>query len=188
MTREVARVMRSVFERLQEHERRLAGSQWTGKVTEVDGEKHLIRMAIGKDDDGNDVLSPWLPISQPAGALKLHSMPSAGQTMSVRSQSGDIEQGVAQPYFWSDDNQAPSTNPNEHKLTLGSVTITLTGQGLTLQVGGTVLNVTASGLTIDAESIAANGSTFTHNDLNIGHDHKHQGVEPGGGQSGPPTG
>jgi hypothetical protein len=149
----IARIMRSIYERLGEHERRLAGSQWVGKVTHVDTEKHLIRIALGKDDDGGKVLSPWVPVAQVAGALKLHSLPSVGQVMAVRSEAGDIEQGVAEPYHWTEDNPSPSDKGDEHIMTFGDVRIELRGDEIVINVprlfvkcGGTTFELTGGGL------------------------------------------
>jgi len=147
MSNEIVNAFRQVFETLQEHDRRIAGSEMRGKVTEVDTDKALVRVAIGKDADGNDVLSPWVPYKQTAGAMKFHNPPSVGQVMAVRSETGDIEQGLAEPFRWNDNNQAPSKAGNEHVLTLGSVTVTVTGDKVRIQVGGAYLELTAGGLT-----------------------------------------
>lgn len=181
------RVMRSIFERLQEHERRLAGTHWTGKVKAVDAQKHLVRLLLGKDDDGGEVLSPWVPIAQIAGALKLHSMPSIDQVMSIRSESGDIAQGVAEPYHWTDENPSPSQDQAEHVLTFGDVRITLIAGGVTFKVGGTTVEISDGAVKINSDLIAMVGESVTHNDHEIGDDHKHTNVETGGGLSGPPV-
>ncbi|TIR24027.1 MAG: hypothetical protein E5X34_13310 [Mesorhizobium sp.] len=182
-----SRILRSVFERLQEHERRLAGSQWTGKVKQVDAQKHLIRMVLGKDDDGADVLSPWLPVGQVAGALKLHSMPSVGQVVAVRAEGGDLEQGIVEPYHWSDENPSPSQNANEHKLTFGNVTITLVDGSLKFQVGGTTVEVTDGKLEVHTNEFVTHGSSLKHNTKEIGDTHKHGGVVPGGSDTDVPV-
>ncbi len=174
------RLIRRVLERLQEHERRIAGSQWHGRVSEVDAEKSLIRVTIGKDDDGNDVLSSWLPVSQQAGALKIHSLPSVGQTVALHSPDGDIEQAVAAPFSWNKDNASPSQSADEHVLTLGHVTVNLTGGGIVLSVGGVSISITGGGL-------AVTGGNVSHDGKNIGKDHKHGGVVPGGAQTGDPA-
>ncbi|MER9961639.1 hypothetical protein NKJ72_11840 [Mesorhizobium sp. M0045] len=181
------RVLRSVFERLQEHERRLAGGHWVGKVKQVDAEKHLIRMVLGKDDDGADVLSPWVPVGQVAGALKLHSMPSVDQVMVIRSEAGDLEQGMAEPYHWTDENPSPSQDGGEHKLTFGDVTITLVSGGLKFQVGDTTVEISGSKLSVQADEFVTHGASMKHNDKEIGDTHKHGGVESGGSDTDVPV-
>lgn len=149
----IYRILRSLFERLGEHERRLAGSQWVGKVHQVDADKHQVRVVLGKDDDGEKVLSPWVPVGQTAGALKLHSLPSVGQVMEIRSEAGDLEQGAAHPYHWTEENPSPSKNGDEHVMTFGDVKIEVRGNEIVVNVprlfvkcGGTTLELTGGGL------------------------------------------
>ena len=129
------------MERLQEHERRLGGSELKGKVTHVDPAKQLCRIAIGVDEDGKPVLSPWRPYKQTAGAMKFHNPPSVGQPMVIRSETGDIDQGMAEPYRWNDDNPTPSTDGGTHKMTFGNVTVTVTGGQIEIDVGGTGVRI-----------------------------------------------
>lgn len=175
----VANVLRAIFERLQEIERRSAGAQWTGKVKQVDAEKHTIRMVLGKDEDGNEVLSPWLPVSQVAGKLKIHSMPSVGQVVTGRAEGGDLEQAVIDPYHWTDENPSPSNDEDEHVLTLGSVRVTLTDGGIKAEVGGTSVELTGGELKMHSDTIAATGTTMTHNSKRIDSQHRHKDVMAG---------
>jgi phage baseplate assembly protein gpV len=84
-----------------------------GPVTDIDAEKQLCRIQIGVDDDGNPVKSPWRPYGQIAGKRKVHSPPSKGQQLTLISPCGDIEQGIALPFTWSDNNPSPSKNKDE---------------------------------------------------------------------------
>lgn len=180
-------ILRRIFERLSEHERRLAGTEFRGKVQEVDAEKKRVRIVIGKDSDGANVLTPWVPYAQTAGALKIHSAPSVGQVMAVRAETGDVEQGVAHPFHWTDDNASPSNSADEHILTLGGVTVKLVGDGLEISVGSTMVSITGGKVDIKTDHLAVNGASLTHNSKEIGSTHKHTGVETGGGRSGPPA-
>lgn len=173
-------VIRSIFGRLAEHERRIAGMNTPGKVVSVDHGAHKARFSIGKDVDGNDVLTPWLAYGQTAGALKIHNPPTVGQTMVLRSANGDIEQAVAEPLFWSDENPAISDDGSIRKIAFGDVAITLSSGGIEVSVAGTVFSFSGDGY-------AQEGGTVEHNTKNIGGDHKHSGVVPGGGNSGPPV-
>lgn len=175
-------LFREIFEALQEQRRRLAGTEIKGKIPEggVDAAAKKIRVVIGKNPEGEDVLSPWVPVKQAAGALKLHSLPSVGQTMVIRSETGDVEQGVAEPFHWSEDNPSPSDKGDEHVLTFGAVTATIKADGIYLDVGGTTFKFSASGL-------AQEGGEITHNGKHIDDSHVHGGVVPGGGQSSVPA-
>ena len=178
-TQALAPILRSMMARLHESERRHAGTEMRGKVTEVDTSKAMVRIEIGKDSEDQPVLSPWVPYKQTAGALKLHNPPSVGQTMAIRSDSGDIEQGVAEAFHWSDGNPANSTAGDAHKLTFGDVTIDLSNGGLKLTCGGTTFDFTGAGF-------AQEGGTQTHDGIVVDKGHVHTKVVPGGALSGPP--
>jgi hypothetical protein len=178
----VVGVLRDVLERLQESNRRLAGVEMRGKIPEngIDAAKKKIRVVLGKTPEGEDVLSPWVPVKQVAGALKLHSLPSVGQVMSIRSETGDIEQGVAEPFHWSDDNPAPSDDPEEHLLQFGDVTVSLKSGGLRVSVGGCVWDFTSSGFD-------QTGGSIQHDGVPIDKTHVHKDVTFGPDLSGPPN-
>ncbi len=188
-------LLRSAFAEIGDLKRRAAGTEMRGKVTEVDASKARVRMEIGKDADGQPVLSPWVPYKQTAGALKLHNPPSVGQTMSIRADSGDIEQGVAEPFHWSDDNEATSTDGEAHKLTFGNVTVDLKDGQLKFSIGGATVDLTESGATVTvggtsfaltSAGFQQTGGTITHDGTVIDKTHVHTGVSVGGAETGPP--
>lgn len=176
-------MLRDVAERLQEQNRRLAGMEMRGKIPPggVDAATKKIRVVIGKDPDGADVLSPWVRVKQVAGALKLHSLPSEGQVMVIRSETGDIEQGVAEPYHWNDENPSPSDAADEHVLTFGDVKVTLRSDAIVIAIGGVTW-------TFDGQGWRQTSGTIKHDDIVIDRTHEHTGVTPGGGLTGPPKG
>lgn len=165
----VSSLLVAVLEKLQEQERRISTADLRGMVTDVDAATHRIRMEIGETADGDIVKSPWLPVSQPAGALKIHSMPSVGQTVIARSSGGDIRQGVAEPLHWTDENASPSNNPDEHVLTFGDLRIEIVDGGLNLNIGGTSWALSEAGF-------FQTGGRVDHDEKNIGSDHTHRGV------------
>lgn len=192
----ISPILRSIIARQQEHDRRLAGTEVRGKVTEVNASEAWVRLEIGKDAEGNPVLSGKVPYKQTAGALKLHNPPSVGQTMTIRSDSGDIEQGIAEAFHWSDENSATSTDGEAHKLTFGDVTIDLNSSALTFTVGGATVVVNGSGMTITvggttfaltAAGFTQTGGTITHDGKVIDKTHTHTGVAVGGAETGPPA-
>ena len=85
LAQDIEPLFRSIFSKLQENDRRFAGTEMRWKVTEVNAAEAWVRLEIGKDADGQPVLSGKVPYKQTAGALKLHSPPSVGQTMTIRS-------------------------------------------------------------------------------------------------------
>jgi phage baseplate assembly protein gpV len=164
--------LRALKRETHELRRRIAGVEVRGKVKEVDANKLMLRLEIGKTDTGGSVLSPWVPWKQTAGALKIHSGPSIDQVMVIRSESGDIEQGVAEPFYWSETNPSPSNDLDEHVATLGDVKITLKGDSLLFEIAGVSLEISGAGVTI-------NGGRVEHDGQNIGSTHVHGGVVKG---------
>lgn len=165
--------------RIGDLERRTRNMFRHGTVAEVDAANGTVRLKIG-EKDGKPFLSPAIPQAQFAGALKVHSPASVGQQMTLISPNGDFRQAVALPMTWSDQNASPSDKADENVLTFGSATITLRGDSLVVSVGG-------SSVTISGDGIMTTGPELTHNGKNVGDDHQHRDVEPGGGTSGPPV-
>lgn len=175
------RVLRDVLERLQESNRRLAGVEMRGKIPQggVDAEKKKIRIVIGKTPEGEEVLSPWVPVKQVAGALKIHTLPTEGQVMAIRSETGDVEQGIAEPFHWTDDNPSPSDDPAEHLLQFGEVTVSLKGGGLRISVGDCSWDLTSAGW-------SQTGGSIKHDSVVIDKTHRHEDVAFGTDLSGRP--
>lgn len=177
---------RAVFERLGEVDRRIGGMVLRGRVAEVDAAKHMVRVVIGQNPEGDDVLSPFLPVAQVAGALKVHSMPSVGQQVSVKSANGDIQQGAVEPLHWSDGFSSPSDDPDKHIITLGDVTVTTTAHSLEIAVGGSVLSIADGLIRVVASHVSNEGARLTHNEVNVGDTHVHGGVMTGGSDTAVP--
>ena len=128
-------ILQSIFARLSEIERRISMIGRQGEVAEVDPAKASIRLKIGKGPDGQDVLSPWLPYAQIAGALKIHAPPSVGQQMFLVPQGGDINQSVAIPLSWSNAQPSPDTTTIKNVMTFGQVRIEVEGEKIFAKVG-----------------------------------------------------
>lgn len=171
-------IFESIVERLNAIEQRLERGAVMGKVTHVDAAKGLYRQTIGVDDKGEPVLSPWIPYSQHAGALKAHIPPSVGQQMMAIS-NGDLENGVGVPFTWSDSNTQPNDKGNENTITFRGVQIDFT-DGLKITIGGTVYDFTGAGFT-------QTGGFQKHDGKNVGKDHVHGEVTPGGSDTGVPS-
>lgn len=146
-------------------EARMANMMRPGRVAEVDTAKQRVRLAIGKADDGGDLLSPWLPYAQEAGQTKAHIPPAVGQQMMLVSPGGDPGLGVAMKATWSNDLSSPSTSPSENVITLGGVTITMTGDSLVIAVGGATVTINegAIALAVGESTIVVDGGAITMN-------------------------
>ncbi len=153
-----------------------------GAVTDYDPVAHAYRQQIGIDENGAPIKSPWRPHTQHAGALKLHVPLSVGQQMLLISPDGDIEQGIGLPYGWSDANAAPAGDGGTLSGSFGGVSWSVSGGGVT--IAG---NLTQTGNLTVSGNVAASGGTLQHNSKDVGSDHKHSGVQTGGGDTGTPV-
>lgn len=77
-------------------EKQMAETFKVGTVHEVKGTK--LRMVLGKDKKGKEVLSPWLNTTNMRGGAREQRFYKKGQTLSVISPNGDISQGMLAPY------------------------------------------------------------------------------------------
>ncbi|HET9534278.1 MAG TPA: hypothetical protein VFP43_02895 [Mesorhizobium sp.] len=76
--------------------RQMSNQTQVGTVHEVKGTK--LRMSMGKDKDGKDILSPWLNTGNMRGGAREQRFYKKGQTLSLFAPGGDIAQGIIMPY------------------------------------------------------------------------------------------
>lgn len=84
------------------------------------------------------------------------------------------------------------TKDGELKIqTVGDITVE-GGEDISVTAVGDISMTTGGTMTLEAEQLNVNapvvitGDSVSHNGINIGDDHVHSGVDPGGGDSGPP--
>lgn len=118
-----------------------------GPVAEVDRDAKRVRIRIGGTDD-KPLLSPWVRYGQIAGALKVHTPPTIGQQMHLFAPSGDPQLGIAMPLGWSDAEPAPDDG-DYPVVTFGPLRAELTDQGLTVTVDGLTLTLTGEGMSVE---------------------------------------
>jgi phage baseplate assembly protein gpV len=113
----VASELRIVRRQLAKANRRIALASLSGKVKpgSQDMEKRTVRLVLGVDRDGNEILSPHVRWKQQgAGRLKLHSVPADNEQMVLRSASGTVGEGSEADWStYDDDNAAPSDKDTE---------------------------------------------------------------------------
>lgn len=157
-----------------------------GLVIERDPAKMKVRVRF---DDEDETESMWIDVlAASAGSVKSFMMPNEqDEVWCMLDAKGEDGCVVGSKY---NDKDVPPSDDNAH--------ITLTGAFGTLHIDGANLladitgNVTIrSGGDIVMEAAGAittsQGGQLTNNGKNVGHDHKHTGVEPGAGQSGVPV-
>lgn len=85
-----------VLQALSDVQRRMADMHQNGTVHEVKGTK--LRMSLGKDKDGKDILTPWLNTANHRGGATEQRFYKKGQNLSIVCPGGDITQGMITPY------------------------------------------------------------------------------------------
>lgn len=85
-----------LLSQVREIQRQMADTFKVGTVHEVKGTK--LRMSMGKDKDGKDVLSPWLNTANHRGGATEQRFYKKGQTLQMISPGGDVAQASIAPY------------------------------------------------------------------------------------------
>lgn len=164
-----------------EQERRLHGLVRIGTVTAVDPAAARARVILG-----GDAVSGWIPFTAiRAGGLNAWAPVTVGEQVVVVSPGGDTAQGVIVGSLPSGANGAPSGDGGEFRFEIGGSSISMTGDRVTMVSNGSVVEMTAGEVAITGDvtitgALAVNGSGVTHNGTNIGDDHVHGGITPGG--------
>lgn len=150
--------IRNLLMKIDELERRIDSLVRHGNVSDVDTSKQLVRLKIGKDVDGNDFKSPWIPYAQQAGAFKGHVPPTVGQNMTVFAPNGEFNQGIAVPLSWNDNNASPGSDTN-NVWTFGNGKVEWKDTEIIVTLGTSKIEVKADKVIITAEKIESIGDT-----------------------------
>ena len=102
-----------------------------------DPTKPRVRIAIGKKDDGSDLLGPWVPLGTMAGDRNQWHPSVLGQQLTQLAPDGDHQQAVLVHLGHSSNVPAPETDPDTHVDEHGNTKRTLKKDSLTQTVGGT---------------------------------------------------
>jgi len=85
-----------VLQQIADLRRQMSSQTQVGTVHEVKGTK--LRMSMGKDEKGQDILSPWLNTGNMRGGAREQRFYKKGQTLSLFAPGGDVAQGIIMPY------------------------------------------------------------------------------------------
>lgn len=159
-----------------------------GKVIEIDLEYRVARVSIG------DMLSGWIEFATArAGKTKVWLPPSVGEQVEIISPDGDLEGAYIGQSLYSDANPPPSNKPGAFILFEDGTFISYDPETHELEAilcaGGKATITAPAGLTINGD-VTVNGKIDATGDVKAGNislqQHKHGGVQAGGGQSGVP--
>lgn len=174
-------------------ERRMAQMRVEGTVAAVkwqDGRQWL-KVAIAPVDGGTgDVVTDWIEKQQIAmGRLKIDHAIGVGEQVMVDNTGGGGEFSPLSRVHGSgvsDANASPALESDGLHITFGAMRVQLGEDGLRFEHGGTSILMTASEVRIEG-ALRVTGAALTHNGVNVGDDHRHSGVVPGGGTTGTPV-
>lgn len=122
--------------------RRNRGRVREGKVSAVNYGAGLYRV-----DLGGGFMSPWLPVEAlSSGDLRIQGEPVVGQTVTVRSESGDLTDAVIALSSFSGANVRPHDKGGELVIDVGGTRITATATKLTLASNGSSIELDAAGI------------------------------------------
>lgn len=85
--------------------RQMSNQTQVGTVHEVKGTK--LRLSLGKDKKGQDILSPWLNTNNMRGGAREQRFYKKGQTLSMFSPGGDISQASISPFAPNENFKTP---------------------------------------------------------------------------------
>lgn len=151
-----------------------------GEVKSVDPEKYT---AIVEAHGVESKPSPWL---QQAGDINEWTPLSKGQRVVLVSPGGDVGRSFIIPGGFTDQVPQPHDKEAEKRVKIGNAVITHSASGFVLEVDGTKFEFTADGFKQTGGDQTHDGGKQLHNDVNVGSDHVHGKVTPGGGDTGEP--
>ncbi|SDK78483.1 phage baseplate assembly protein V [Modicisalibacter muralis] len=167
-----------------------------GTIAEVDHDAARVRVKSG------ELLTDWLQwLTLRAGTTRDWDPPTVGEQVILLSPGGDPAGGIAITGLFSAAHPAPAASADlwrrlfpdeglfEYDHAAKVLRIKLPGRIEIEAPGGTswLGDIGHQGDMTRQGSYAQDGGTLTHNDKNVGYDHPHSGVVPGGGNSGGPV-
>jgi len=164
---------------LEDLRRMVAQLLMRGVVRERDSEKGY-RVSLGKDDEGNELLSPWIPHPENGKT----SVPlKVGQPVAIASAGGDLRQAGLIPVGYSDDHPTPNQNLDANVFDDAGVRVEVVDSEA-LIVGDVKIigNVTIIGNTDFLEGYVKSSGK------KIDHSHRHSEVIKGPDKTGTPVG
>lgn len=195
----LAREFRQIWKALEDGQRRLSASQISGKVVEIDGDQVRLELEPTNPKTGKAFLSPWVKLQDAASAdaSTSSSMPVAvGDPMRLMSPNGELGPlSLAIRDSHTSDAENPGSN-DELALVFGNGALRISEGALRLSFGDSELHLSAGSAflkqggtkhQLSGGASAITSSSHNHNGVNVGADHTHQNVMPGGGVSGVPA-
>ncbi len=152
-----------------------------GKVTKLDAAKGTVEV------DLNGLPSAELPIAHRAGAVNEWNPPAVGERVVVLSPGGDPGLGIAFPGGHSDQYPAPHNEGAAYRRKIGDAVVTQSGNGFVFEAPKITFKAGGCEWTFDGSGEEQTGGFKKHDGKNVGKDHVHGEVTPGGSDTGVPS-
>ncbi|KZL17690.1 Phage-related baseplate assembly protein [Pseudovibrio axinellae] len=121
--------------------------------------------------------SDRLPQLTRAGAITEWAPLSKGERVLVLNPTGEPGRGLVLPGGYTDEFLQPHDQLGQWFKGVGDTSMKMSDEEMI---------ISASTIRLVGD-VKVNGESLTHNDKNVGHDHQHQGIEPGNQNTGPPA-
>ena len=182
---------------LTELARRLENLIRNGTIAEADYPAARVRVKYAEDENGNDVLTTWLPWSTArAGNDSDWWAPEVGEQVTILSPSGDMALGVVLPSIYQTAHPAPANDPNKRRIVMSDGAVIEYDRAThhlkaELPEGATTELVSTGGITaygdlmvygnITASQEISDHTRSMQGDRDIYNNHDHAGVTTGSG-------
>lgn len=163
--------LRSIYKTLDDVQRRQAAMVMNGKVAAIDGDRIRLELMPHDGRTGKAFLSPWVQVQEAAGSTGSHFPVAIGDPMRLISPNGELgSQSLAIRDGYTRDAKNPAKDDE-----------------FVLAHGGCALRFKDGEIHLEAKVVRNVSEQLYHNEKNVGDDHKHLGVVPGGGISSIPV-
>lgn len=156
-----------------------------GTVEKVEGSRVYVRLS-DDSETGGPIVTPPLRMAERTGkrggGVSRFSRYGVGEPVLVVSPNGEVgAMSAVKPWIDTEDDPSPGKAEQDGEV--------LEHGNAKLEVVNGMIRATVDGasLTLTANLLKALVARMENNGRNIGHDHKHRDVEPGGGTSGIPN-
>jgi phage baseplate assembly protein gpV len=146
-----------------------------------------VRFKYHDGESGQPVLSSWVKPPDKNKGTRSAWLPQVGSQHVVLTAPGSDQASTFVPMGHHDASPNPASDADDTVLyDDGTCRIAVKGGKITLKSGSSEITIEGSKIEVHSSLVKASGDHLKHNSKNIGDDHKHEDVEPGGGLSGPP--
>jgi len=175
-----------IMVRLAEVERKLSRAMIPATVQERDHKKG-VRFKIAEDKDGNPVLSSWVQPPDQNKGTRSRWLPQIGSQHLLLTVPGTDQVMSFVPLSHHDASPNPASDADDTVIyDDGRCRISIKGGKITLKSGASSIEIADGKIELSSDLVKAIGQQLRHNDRNVGDDHHHDRVEPGGGVTGDP--